>query len=350
MNVHFVYKLPKNSELEKHINPQLEKLRKRLQVFRPDLVSLHGTVDENPKTGFHVGLNLRLPSGQMASNGDGPTEASAVKKAFEDLIEQLTKHKDQLRSRHKWPRRRFAAENPRPQPQVPFEETFAAVMPEKVNEQDITFYVDANLPRLRRWVERELRFRFNNGQIREGQLRPDEVIDEAIASALDDRTEKPEKVRLEPWLYHLAGRAINRLLQQNYGDDGSVPLESVPRRTALEAPGDDETFAQFNQPDDVMTQEGLIGDPRLATPEQNAQNDEMVAMIEMSLREAKPEDREAFILYTMEGFTTQEIAVITSRKPEDVRASIARARDHVRKAFPGSEPIKTRLIEHSKTA
>ena len=116
MNVHFTYKLAKNSELEKHINPQLEKLRKRLQVFRPDLVSLYGTVDESPKLGIHVGLNLRLPSGQMASNGDGPTEAAAVKGAFDDLIEQLTKHKDQLRSRHKWPRRRFAAENPRPQP------------------------------------------------------------------------------------------------------------------------------------------------------------------------------------------------------------------------------------------
>jgi DNA-directed RNA polymerase specialized sigma24 family protein len=76
----------------------------------------------------------------------------------------------------------------------------------------------------------------------------------------------------------------------------------------------------------------------------------MVAMIEMSLREAKPADREAFILYTMEGFTTQEIAVIASRKPEEVRASIAAARDHVRKAFPGSEPLKNRLIEHSKTA
>lgn len=350
MNVHFTYKLAKNSELEKHINPQLEKLRKRLQVFRPDLVSLYGTVDEGPKLGFHVGLNLRLPSGQMASNGDGPTETSAVKKAFEDLIEQLTKHKDQLRSRHKWTRRRVADENPRVQSQVPFEDTIAAVMPEKVNEQDITSYVDANLPRLRRWVDRELRFRINNEQIRDGELRPDEVIDEAIASALDDRTEKPEKMRLEPWLYHLAGRAMNRLLQQNYGDDGSVPLGSVPRRTALEAPGDDESNAQFNQPDDAMTQEGLIGDPRLANPEQIAQNDEMVALIEMSLREAKPEDREAFILYTMEGFTTQEIAVIANRKPEEVRASIAKARDHVRKAFPGSEPLKKRLIEHSKTA
>jgi len=350
MNVHFTYKSSKNPEIEKHINPQLEKLRKRLQVFRPDLVSLYGTVDTNPKVGFHVGLNLRLPSGQMAANGDAPTEAAAVKSAFEDLIEQLTKHKDQLRNRHKWPRRRFAAGRPRPQPQVPFEETLAAVQPETVSGEDISDYLNANLPRLQRWVERELRFRANNGQIHDGQVRPEEVIDEAIATALDDKSERPEKVRLEPWLYHLAGRAINRILQQNYDEAGSVPLESVPQITALEAPGADEREAQFHQPDDVMTQEGLIGDPRLATPEQIAANDEMVGMIEMALREAKPEDREAFILYTMEGFTTHEISVIADRKVEEVRASIAAARDHVRKAFPGSEPLKNRLIEHSKTA
>src|SRR5512140_589264 len=102
MNVHFTYKISKNSELEKQITPQLAKLRKRLQVFRPELVSLHGTFEEGPKLGFHVGLNLRLPSGQMASNGNGPTETAALKGAFEDLIEQLTKHKDMLRSRHKW--------------------------------------------------------------------------------------------------------------------------------------------------------------------------------------------------------------------------------------------------------
>lgn len=349
MNVHFTYKLPKSPDLEKLINPQLEKLRKRLQVFRPDLVSLRGTVEENPRRGIHVGLNLRLPSGQMAANGDAETEAGAVKGAFEDLIEQLTKHKDHLRRQHKWPRRRRPGST-RANTQVPFEETLAAVQPETVSGADITTYVDANLPRLQRWVERELRFRENSGQVNAGELRPEEVIDEAIANALDDRSDKPEKVRLEPWLYHLAGRAINRLARQNRNEEGAVPLESVPKRTALEASGDDEGMMQFHQPDDVLTQEGLIADPRLATPEDVAANDEVVAMVELALRGAKPQDREAFILYTIEGFTTHEIAVIVDRKLEEVRASIAAARDQLRKTFPGSDPLKSRLLEKFRTA
>lgn len=350
MNVHITYKVPRNPDLDKLINPQIEKLRKRLQVFKPDLIGLHGTVDEDPKKGVHVGLNLRLPSGQMFASSDASTDSAAVKSAFDDLIEQVTKHKAALRQKHKWPRTK-RTERIRPEPQgVPFEETLAAVQPESVSGEDISEYLNANLPRLQRWVERELRNRINNGLITEGLLRPEEVIDEAIANALDDRSDKPEKVRLEPWLYHLAGRAINRVIQQNSGDDSSLPLESVPQRTALEAPGDDERAMQFNQPDDVMTQEGLIADTRLATPEDIAATDEVVAMVEMALRTSKPEDREAFILYTMEGFTTQEIAVISSRKVEEVRASIAAARDHLRKAFPGSDPLKRRLIEQSKSA
>jgi len=42
MNVHISYKLPKTPDLEKEFNHQIEKLKRRLQVFRPELVHLRG--------------------------------------------------------------------------------------------------------------------------------------------------------------------------------------------------------------------------------------------------------------------------------------------------------------------
>ncbi|HWR36433.1 MAG TPA: hypothetical protein VN622_11245 [Clostridia bacterium] len=347
MNVHFSYKLPKTPALEQHIQQQIDKLRKRLQVFRPELISLYGTVEANQKTGTVVSLNLRLPSGQMAAQRMADSDVGAVKRSFEDLTEQLTKHKDHLRRKHTWPRER-GVERERLEPQVPFEETIAAIRPEMVSVADISSYVDANLPRLQRYVERELRYRENNGQLRPGELTPEEVIDEAIASALDDRSEKPEKITLEPWLYRLANSAVSRLLNQTRQEIGSVRLESTPR--SREEPGSDEPVLQFHQPDESLTQENLIADSRLSTPEDVAASDEMVAMVEMALRHAKPHEREAFILYTMEGFTANEIAVITDRKLEEVRASIKAAREHLRKSFPAASPIKDKLIEHSRTA
>ena len=67
MNVHISYKLRKTPDLEKEIHHMVEKLRKRLQVFRPELLHLKGVVEQNsPREGTKVALTLRLPSGHLA--------------------------------------------------------------------------------------------------------------------------------------------------------------------------------------------------------------------------------------------------------------------------------------------
>src|SRR6516165_2133496 len=200
MNVHFSYKIEKTADLEKLLQQQTEKLSRFLQVFRPDLVHLKGVVTENaPREGFTVSLNLRLPSGQMASQEHGDTLVGAVKAAFEELTEQLKKHKQLLRNQHKWPRRRgpgrVAIDT------VPFEQTVAAVKPQPVSPGDISNYIDANLSGLRRFVERELAHRLSEGQLLRDQILVDDVVGEAIANALGERHDKPERMRLEPWLY-----------------------------------------------------------------------------------------------------------------------------------------------------
>lgn len=350
MNIHFLYKVNKTSDLEQSIDQQIQKLRKRLQVFRPDLVSLYGTVDEGVRTGTAVSLNLRLPTGQMAAAEAADRPEAAVKAAFESLVEQLVKHKEHLRNEKRWPRAR-RVERERPIPQVPFEETFAAVKLEKVNDDDVTGFVNLNLPRLQRFIERELRFREANGSLRPGQLSPEEVIDEAISRALDDREQKPERITLEPWLHRLSTRSIDRLMNQTRNENGSVALESNVRPGRDEAgTGSDEPWMQFHQPDEMLTNENMIADARTTSPEDVAATDEMVAMVEMALRHAKREDREAFILFTMEGFTTNEISVISDRRPEEVRASIAAARDLLRKNFPTNGKVKDRLVQQVRPA
>src|SRR5580704_1084219 len=121
MNVHISYRLHKTPDIEKDINHLVEKLRKRLQVFRPELVHLKGVVEQSSaREGTIVSLNLRLPSGQMAVQQSAPTAVVAIKTAFDDLLQQITRHKDLLRSSHKWRRRH--AESGRPERQVPFEQ------------------------------------------------------------------------------------------------------------------------------------------------------------------------------------------------------------------------------------
>jgi len=333
MNVHFSYRLHKNPGVEKEIQHQIERLQKRLQVFRPDLIHLKGAVEEiSAREGTSVSLNLRLPSGQMAAQKSAPTDAAAVKAAFEDLLQQVTKHKDLLRSSHKWQRgkRGTSARPTVPVREVPFEETLAAVFPPTVCADDVRSYVNANLSRLERFVEREIYFREAQESLAPDTVTKDEVVDETIAAALDGREEKPERLALEPWLYRLALRALDQLSRSDESNGNAVRLEDSARRPNVKA--SDEPGLQFHQPDESITGETVIRDVRVATPEDILASDEMLRLIASALRDLGSGPREAFILHSIEGFTVSEIVAITGLPSDSVLASIAAAREHLRKA------------------
>jgi RNA polymerase sigma factor (sigma-70 family) len=347
MNVHISYRLHKTPAVEKDIQHQIERLRKRLQVFRPELIHLKGMVEEiSAREGTSVSLNLRLPSGQMAVEAKAPTAATAVKTAFEDLLQQVNKHKELLRSSHKWPRRQKAA-NARRNASVPFEQTLAAVFPAVVSAEDVRSYVNVNLSRLERFVEREIYFREAFDMIPTDCVTKEEVIDETIAAALGDNadssgnSEKPERLALEPWLYRLAMHAINELSRPDDTNGGAVHLEDSARKQNVKA--SDEAELQFHQPDEAITEEIIIADRRVATPEQIVGSDEMLRLIASVLRDVKPDHREAFILHAIEGFGVDEISAITGASPETVAISISAARDHLRQSPAFSRQFKGRL-------
>lgn len=335
MNVHVSYRIHKTPAVEKDIQHHIEKLRKRLQVFRPELVHLKGAVEQNSvREGTSVSLNLRLPSGQMAVQAKASTAEAAIKTAFEDLLQQVNRHKELLRSSHKWQRRGHEATK-RSGPQVPFEQTLAAVYPPVVSAEDIRSYVNVNLSRLELFVEREIYLREAQDLLAPDSVTKDEVIDEVIAAALGIDQEKPERLALEAWLYRLALHAIVELSRPDESDGSAVHLEDSARKRNVKA--SDEAELQFHQPDETVTEETVIADDRVATPEQIFASDEMLRLIASALRDVGSGPREAFILYAIEGFAIDEIAAITGRPAEGVLHSISVAREHLRKA-PGLAP------------
>src|SRR5947209_12811315 len=323
MNVHFSYRLERLPSVEKDVQHQIEKLQKRLQVFRPELVHLKGMVEEvSAREGTSVSLNLRLPSGQMAVQTTASTSTAAVKAAFEDLLQQLNKHKEILRASHKWHRSR-RGNSSRPGAtvrEVPFEQTIAAVFPPTISSDDIRSYVNANLARLSRFVEREIYIREAQELILPDSVSKEEVIDEAIAAALSDGQEKPEKLALEPWLYRQALRALDELSRTDESNGNAVHLEESARLPNVK--GSDEPELQFHQPDESITGATVIADSRVATPEQILSSDELLRVIASALRDLGSGPREAFILYALEGFSIEEIVAITGAPPERVLAFV----------------------------
>jgi RNA polymerase sigma factor (sigma-70 family) len=331
MNVHFSYKDHRTPDVEKEINQLIEKLRKRLQVFRPELVHLKASIEQSsPREGTTVSLNLRLPSGQMAVQKSAQSAASALKAAAGDLLHQIGKHKDLLRNSHKWPRRGVADFHL--EFEARFEDTVAAVHVPAISPDDIRSFVNANLGRLERFVERELYFRETSEETSGEAVSKEEVIDEAIARALGDGADKPDLLALEPWLYRLALHAIDDLCRCSPESISSIHLEDSARKRNVRA--SDEAELQFHQPDETLTGEDIIADRRTATPEDIASSDEMMTLVQLALDGTQRPDRESFILHAVEGFSVEEIAAITDRKLDDVRRSIATAREHLRHSAP----------------
>ena len=348
MNVNISYKVPKSAALEKEINHNIEKLSKRLQVFRPELVHLHGSVEENsPRQGFCISLNLRLPSGQIAARESATSASACIKAVFNHLLEEVTTHKERLRREHTWVRRQREGRG-KPQSQVPFEKTLAAVQPAGVSDGDINSYINANLPRLERFVDRELRYRRNTGTLADGNISREDVVAEAVVTALGDDLEKPQLLGLEPWLYRLAIRAIDVIGRGDHEQALTLPLEQSTRKPNERA--SDEPQLQFHQPDERFTREDITPDRRVSTPEQIASSDEMITQVEAALLGAQRQDRDAFILYAVEGFTAAEISAISDRTPDQVRSSIVTARDFLKKTVTMPNEFKDKLLQYSKIA
>jgi len=180
MNVHISFKAAKHLTVEHEIESHLEKLQRRVQVFRPDLVHLKCVVDHGAgMEGIVVTLNLRLPTGQMAARGAHAKAVVAVKNAFDELCQQFNRHKDILRDFRR--NRREKGNNAR---EIPFEQTLAMRHLPEVSAEDISLYVNTSLPRLRQFVERELVFRETENGLADNPIAAEEVLDEAVLAAL----------------------------------------------------------------------------------------------------------------------------------------------------------------------
>jgi DNA-directed RNA polymerase specialized sigma24 family protein len=75
----------------------------------------------------------------------------------------------------------------------------------------------------------------------------------------------------------------------------------------------------------------------------------MITLVHFALDSASRADREAFILHTMEGFSVDEIAAITDRKPGEISTSIAAVREHLRRSPPLASRGKDKFVEHPGT-
>jgi RNA polymerase sigma factor (sigma-70 family) len=367
MNVHVSYKAGKTPDVEREFQHQIQKLQRRLHVFKPELVQLNAIAEQENSHTATMSLNLRLPSGQMAVQRSGENPMAAVKSAFADLLSQVTKHKDMLRGQ--WTRKSLRRGGRERLTTMPASELLPAkgngekrvqihravtppkpVAVSKTDEAavaDVELWLSANLRKLEEFIDQELRFQVEADRIREDQITREEVLDEVIVSALSQEDGKTQLLSPESWFHRMALHAIRRLIHDN-ADTANISLDAPAG--IQNVTGSDENVLQYHQPDDSLPEESIIRDESVRTPEEIMAGDEMVAQLDIILREVRSNDREAFVLYTLEGFTVDEISRLAGRPAEQVRQSIHDARTHIQEKLPTQNQLRRSLLHHSRVA
>ena len=94
---------PIEQECARHV----EKLKRWLKKYSPDLIQLHTALERLPrKTEYNVSLNLVLPTGTLHATGSAADPRTSAKAAFAELEKQLKKHQQKLRKDYVWKRKR----------------------------------------------------------------------------------------------------------------------------------------------------------------------------------------------------------------------------------------------------
>jgi RNA polymerase sigma factor (sigma-70 family) len=212
---------------------------------------------------------------------------------------------------------------------------------------DVELWLSANLRKLEEFIDQEINFQVESDRIREDQITREEVIDEVIVSALSHEGGKMELLSPEGWFHRLAVQAIRRLIHDN-ADTANISLDAPAG--IQNVTGSDENVLQYHQPDDSLPEESIIRDESVRTPEEIMAGDEMVAQLDLVLGGVKAGDREAFVLYTLEGFTVEEISRLAGRSAEQVRQSIHDARVHIQQKLPTQNQLRKSLLHHSRVA
>lgn len=315
MIIQFTYQVPKTAELEDLVQRGSQKLERVLIFFSPELVQLHGRLTRNSsREGVHCSLNLRLPTGQFASDAHAATAQAALRAAGAELLEQIKKHKQKLRleSRPRRPSRELPAE------------AAPAPRPAHLTAPDLSRYIGAHLPDLRRFIERQIHWREAIGALRPGEMDAREVLDEAIALGLSDPERLSENERGR-WFQLLASEAIRRLARQNQTGE---PENTVALDAVSEA-DDNDDFDAASAPPSPHGQPNPWLDAGNPDPEVLAANDEMLRRLAQRIADWPAEEKEDLWLFLLDGFTPGELARLSRRPPEHIHRNLSQARQRL---------------------
>lgn len=109
MNVSVQYKCEDfRPQIDRDIARYATKLGKRLGRYNTDLLTLHACYDKHPRKRIYmVSLNLNMPGTTLHASAGNSEARFALRRAFDELKTQVSKHQRLARKDYEWKRKRL---------------------------------------------------------------------------------------------------------------------------------------------------------------------------------------------------------------------------------------------------
>ena len=300
MHVHFSYHhVSRNPQLDHAVDSHVEKLKKLLIRFSPDLVHLRGILEFNsPHHEAVCSLNLWLPTARIHARESGASLLAVVQACFNELLEQVKRHKRVLRREGVWKRRRFKFQQEA--------EKLQAGELRVADRQQMRDYLGQVLPQLENFIARELRYRELAGTLVPGRQQLAEALNEVRNEVVARSLENVKAAYAESVPFHrLVSEAIQVL--------DSALHQPAPVATAVSADSPDvlEEMVVLREQTSRAAPRWRSNNSGTGAPAGNASAEP--SPVERYLASLPKIKRQVYVLHALEGFNWEETARVLGR-------------------------------------
>ena len=302
-----------SSELRKIIERRSRKTQKILPTFSSRDLHLHITLEKLPrKNQCRTVLVLTTPQKALRVADIEDTPKASLLRSFDELLRKVEKFKSQLNRERLWHRQIVTS----------------SLKPSGSRENELQDALIQNLDTLENFIRRELSHRVITESLPPTQLDPQALMDEVVLEAIS-RSNQPGDLPFKQWLFQLARDKLqNRITTLIEARD--EPHIEEPIR--IPARWEDEVL-NFYQPDEALCIEDILPDERSNNPEEWIAEEESQRQLRRAIARLPRPIREPFILFALEGFNWDEVAMITGTTPGEVIENVEKARMELRQAL-----------------
>lgn len=296
---------------ERLVDRHASKVRKMLGTFSKDVMDLDVSLEKLPRgSQFQTSLVLTLPQQtiRVEEIQDNPT--TSIVTSFDEMKRRVKRFKARITRERLWRKETPVAAGEAP-----------TVMPWEIESE-----ANDHLEKVENYLRREIFHQVIGGTMPAGVLEPQALADEVFVEVTSNARFKPDTVSVEQWMFQIARRTLKERLEELESHRDEPHMEE---KASSHGRWEDEDF-NFYHPDESLRLEDLLRDGQGSNPEELLAREETADRLQRAVAGLDSELRESFVLFVLEGFTSDEVAMMTGKQPAQILADVERAREILR--------------------